>query len=65
MTDQELLASFRHLPDGNWLCIKPVLIDGPARNIAITPGATISRVNMFMGFDLARELELAESRQIH
>jgi hypothetical protein len=65
MTDQELLNSFRHLPDGNWLCIKPVLIDGSARNIAIVPGVTISRINMFMGFDLARELDLAEDRQTH
>ena len=65
MTDQELLASFRHLPDGNWLCIRPVLIDGPARNIAIAPGATISRIDMIMGYDLARVLDLAEARQTH
>lgn len=65
MTDQDLLTSFRHLPNGNWLCIKPVLIDGPSSNIAIAPGATISRIDMIMGFDLARELDAAEARQIH
>jgi hypothetical protein len=62
MTDVELLESFQRLSDGHWVCVKPVLIDGTVRNFAIAPGTAISPVNMFMGFDLARELEAAAAR---
>ena len=63
MTDKELLSSFRREPNGDWTCIKPVMIDGPARNVAFVPGVTVSHVDIFMGVDLARDLDEAASRQ--
>ena len=63
MTDSELLSSFRREPNGDWTCIKPVLIDGTVRNVAFVPGVTVSRVNLFMGVDIARDLDEAAARQ--
>ena len=62
MTDQEILSSFQHQPNGEWLCIKPVQIQGTARNFAVLPGASFSQGYMFMGVDLARELDQAATR---
>ncbi|MCB2072895.1 MAG: hypothetical protein H6917_10310 [Novosphingobium sp.] len=63
MTDSELLASFRREENGDWTCIKPVLMDGTVRNMAFAPGARVSHVDMFMGVDVARKLDEAASRQ--
>ncbi|MCB2060417.1 MAG: hypothetical protein R3E09_16275 [Novosphingobium sp.] len=63
MTDTELLASFRREANGDWTCIRPVLIDGTARNMAFAPGARVSHTDMFMGVDIARKLDDAASRQ--
>ena len=65
MTDNELLSAFRHDPDGNWVCVKPVLINGPERNLAIAPGSSISRSDILIGCHLARELDAATVRQQH
>lgn len=63
MTDEQLLTSFRRDTESSWTCIKPVLFDGTARNIAIMPGSVITKADLFCGVDVARELELAEARQ--
>ena len=63
MTDSELLSSFRREANGDWTCIKPVLIDGTVRNVAFVPGVTVSRVDLYMGVDIARDLDEAAARQ--
>jgi len=63
MNDQDLLSSFHREANGSWTCVKPVLIDGTVRNMALVPGVNVSRVNLFMGFDLARQLDEAAERQ--
>lgn len=63
MTDQQLLSSFRHEKNGDWTCIKPVLFDGTARNLALLPGVTIRKSDYYMGLDIARELDEAEARR--
>lgn len=63
MTDAELLASFRREANGDWTCIKPVLMDGTVRNMAIVPGATVKHVDMVMGVDIARKLDEAAARK--
>ena len=63
MTDSELLSSFRQEANGDWICVKPVLIDGTVRNVAFVPGVTVSRVGLYMGVDIARELDEAAARQ--
>lgn len=65
MTDEDLLSAFRREANGNWTCIKPVLIDGSVRNVGIMPGTTIFPADMYMGMDLARELEAAANRLHH
>jgi len=62
MTDQQLLESFRRDADGNWTCIKPILFDGPARNLAVMPGTKIKQTDYIMGMKIARELDDAEAR---
>lgn len=65
MTDQELLSSFRRESNGDWTCIKPVLIDGTVRNVAFVPGVTVSHADIYMGVDMARELDAAAARLGH
>jgi hypothetical protein len=62
MTDQQLLDSFRRDADGNWTCIRPILFDGPARNLAVMPGTTIKPTDYVCGMKIARELDEAEIR---
>lgn len=63
MTDEQLLSSFRHDAGGDWTCIKPIMFDGTAHNVAVMPGTIVKKSDLFLGMDLARELEEAEARQ--
>jgi hypothetical protein len=65
MTDSELLSAFRHDPDGNWVCVKPFLLNGPERNLAIVPGTSISETDILIGCHLVRQLDEAAARQKH
>jgi hypothetical protein len=62
MTDEQLLESFRHEANGDWTCIRPILFDGPARNLAVMPGITIKQTDYILGMKIARELDEAEAR---
>ena len=63
MTDQQLLDSFEKNAKGDWTCVKPVLLDGTARNDAIMPGVTVTRSDLFCGMNIARELNEADARR--
>jgi len=63
MTDEQLLTSFRHEKNGDWICIKPIMFDGTARNLAFLPGVKVKKSDYFLGMDIARELDEAEARR--
>jgi len=62
MTDQELLSHFRKQPDGTWSCIEPTQLAGPSGNLAILPGEPFRRGALFMGVNIAAELDAAAAR---
>ena len=62
MTDQQLLSSFRHEANGDWTCIKPILLEGTARKLGILPGARIRQADFIQHMHIARELDEAEQR---
>ena len=66
MTDNELLASFRHEPNGSWTCIRPVVVIGTACHVGILPGTRFTRNDDGLwGHHIARDLDEAVSRAIH
>lgn len=63
MTDEQLLSSFRREGEDSWICIKPILFDGTARNVAIMPGTVVTKADFPSHMDIAREIEEAEARR--
>ena len=57
MTELEFLSRFRRQPDGVWACTKPINIKGPNGPVVISRGASFSPGALFMGLDLANELD--------
>jgi hypothetical protein len=57
MTELEFLNSFRRQPNGVWACTKPIKVDGPNSPITIDQGASFRPGALFMGINLAKELE--------
>ena len=57
MTELEFLNRFRRRPDGVWDCTKPINIKGPNGPVVIGQGASFSPGALFMGLDLANELD--------
>jgi hypothetical protein len=57
MTELEFLSRFRRQPDGVWACTKPINIKGPNGPVVISQGASFSPGALFMGLDLANELD--------
>jgi hypothetical protein len=57
MTEVEFLNRFQRQPNGVWACIKPIKIDGPKGPIIIGQGASFGAGALFMGLDLAKELD--------
>jgi hypothetical protein len=57
MTEMEFLKRFRRQPNGVWACTKPIKVDGPKGPIIIGQGASFGPGVLFMGLDLAKELD--------
>ena len=57
MTELEFLSRFRRHPNGVWACTKPINVNGPNGPVVIGQGASFSPGALFMGLDLAKELD--------
>jgi len=57
MTEAEFLSRFERQPTGVWFCTKPIKIDGPNGSLFINPGHGFSPGILFLGIDLAKELD--------
>jgi hypothetical protein len=57
MTEAEFLTRFERQATGVWSCTKPIKIDGPNGPLFIMPGQSFSPGALFLGIDLAKELD--------
>jgi hypothetical protein len=57
MTELEFLGRFQRQPNGVWACTKPINVKGPRGPVVISQGASFSPGALFMGLDLAKELD--------
>jgi hypothetical protein len=57
MTEVQFLSRFQRQPNGGWACTMPIKINGPSGPIMIDEGRTFSPGALFMGLDLAKELD--------
>jgi hypothetical protein len=57
MNEVEFLDRFQRQPNGVWGCTKPIKIDGPSGPVMIAQGTSFSPGALFMGLDLAKELD--------
>ena len=57
MTEAEFLSIFQREPTGSWTCTKPIKIEGPNGPMFITQGQSFSPGALFLGIDLAKELD--------
>lgn len=57
MTEAEFVTRFQREPAGSWICTKSIKIEGPNGPLFITPGQSFSPGALFLGLDLAKELD--------
>jgi hypothetical protein len=57
MTEVEFVSRFQREATGSWTCTKPIKIDGPSGPLFINQGHSFSPGTLFLGIDLARELD--------
>jgi len=57
MTEVDFVNRFRREPAGSWTCKQPIKISGPDGPLFITQGQCFSPGFLFLGIDLARELD--------
>ena len=57
MTEVQFLNRFKRQPNGEWACTKPIKINGPSGPLMIDEGTSFSPGALFMGLDLAKELD--------
>jgi hypothetical protein len=63
MTKRKFLNRFQRQPDGAWCCTEPMKIDGPSGPVTIGQETRFSPGALFMGLDLARELDYSVSKE--
>ena len=63
MTEAEFLKRFQRQPDGAWACVKALKVDGPNGPVTIGQGTGFSPGALFMGLDLAKELDQMAAKQ--
>lgn len=56
MIEADFLNRFQREPAGAWTCTKPIKIDGPNGPLFIMQGQSFSPGFLFLGIDLATEL---------
>ena len=57
MTEAEFVSRFQREPNGSWICTKPIKIDGPNGPLRIAGGQSFNPGGLFLGIDLAKELD--------
>ena len=57
MTEAEFVIRFQREPTGSWICTQPIKVDGPNGPLFITRGQGFSPGALFLGIDLAKELD--------
>ena len=57
MTEAEFIGRFQREPTGSWICIRPIQVDGPNGPLLIAQGQSFSPGALFLGIDLAKELD--------
>ena len=57
MTESEFVSRFQRDPTGSWTCATPIKVDGPNGPLFITPGQSFVPGALFLGIDLAKELD--------
>jgi hypothetical protein len=57
MTEVEFVSRFQREPTGSWTCIRPIRVDGPSGPLFMNPGHSFSPGVLFLGIDLAKELD--------
>jgi hypothetical protein len=57
MTEVQFLNRFQRQSNGEWACTKPIKINGPSGPLMIDEGTSFSPGALFMGLDLAKELD--------
>jgi hypothetical protein len=57
MTEAEFVSRFQREPAGSWTCTKPIKIDGPGGPLLIAQGQSFNPGALFLGIDLAKELD--------
>ena len=57
MTEAEFVSRFQREPTGSWTCTKPIQVDGPNGPLVIVQGQSFSPGALFLGIDLAKELD--------
>ena len=62
MTELEFLNRFRRSPNGVWACTKPINVNGP-NLVVIDQGRRFGPGTLFMGLELARELDQMAAKQ--
>ena len=63
MTEEEFLKRFQRQPDGAWACVKALKIAGPNEPVTIGQGTRFGPGALFMGLDLAKELDQMAAKQ--
>jgi hypothetical protein len=63
MTEAEFVCRFRREPSGAWVCTKPIKIDAPSGPVYIHEGQNFSPGALFMGNELAKELDRMAAMQ--
>jgi hypothetical protein len=63
MTEGEFLNRFQRQPNGAWACTKPIKVDGPSGPVIIGQGTSFGPGALFMGLDLAKELDQMAAKQ--
>jgi hypothetical protein len=63
MTELEFLNRFRRSPNGVWACTKPINVNGPNGLVVIDQGRRFGPGTLFMGLELARELDQMAAKQ--
>jgi len=57
MTEVQFLNRFQRQPNGAWACTKPIRVNGPSGPVMIDEGRNFIPGALFMGLDLAKELD--------
>ena len=63
MTEAEFVCRFQRETTGAWICTKPIKIDGPDGPLLIAQSQSFNPGVLFLGIDLARELDRMAAMQ--